>query len=505
MAFHRTTGCLATLIVTMSAAADRTVVRNIQIVSFDQAMPFELQSNRTIIIDDGIITAIKPPSDEDLRAGDMLVDGGGAFALPGFIEVIVGPALTFSDLTRFPLIGVTTVIGDFDATRLRWYARLDREAAIHGPSLAPRSPAVDATESSGAKPWERVWSGHWRTAGEGDRPAELPEPDHRIVAEVLREKSVATARRHGLSDRGAIAVGQRGDLVIVAKHPGDHPETLMEPIEVLIGGRTMRRSALETNRSMIAEADAAIAARPAPGADRWRFLIESSGLRVGELLVTADGRSGEEWWGPPIRQTTTWSWASPAVPPESKPTESSGWELDLVERAEHGFTIAMRVARGSARTVVTARMTAPESRPPQSAEIDATPQAPILDPVSLVLAHRETLVNLLPEGKATVIEVLEPNPEAGSVKFGIRNVVIRRLPTNDPPVPVGPGELLWQIEEEPRKGADPPAHGAISGWVVADATGAVLRASMVAPEGITEYFRSLPQPSSGSAPETKPK
>ena len=510
--------CFAACIVVTSAMADqapertpeRTVVRNIQILSLDPATPLQPLRDHTIIIDDGIITAIKPPNGEDLRAGDMLVDGGGAFAFPGFLHVVPGPALPYSDLTRFPLLGVTTVIGDFDPVRLQWYARLDREAAIHGPGLAQRVPADGSVDAAIDKPWERVWTGHSQT----DAPA---------IAAFLRAKSVEVARRHGLADRGAIAVGQRGDIVIVAKHPAEDPTgfpgSLAEPIEVVIAGKTMRRSALETNRGMIAEADAAIASRPAIAADRVRYLIESSGLRVGELIVAPDGRSGEEWWGPPIRQTTTWSWRPRPVPPEGKPTDWSGWVLDLLQRSEHGFTIEMRAERTAARTLVTARMTAPESGPERRAEIEAIPDAPMLDPVSLLLAQRELLGTAVPEGSAIIIEVLEPIPEAGAVKFGIRRLLIRRLPAGGTPVPlpvpipvpVDSGELLWRIEAEPSPAAQPStttqpasADGAISGWVVTDPSGVVLRASMIAPEGITEYFRSLPQPRSGSAPETKP-
>ncbi len=522
MALHRPLARLICSFAALAVAADgvaqeaterrpaRTVVRNIQILSLDPATPLVPLTGHSIIIEDGVITAIKPPSDEDLRAGDMLVDGGGACVLPGFLEVIAGEALPYSDLIRFPPLGVTTVVGDFDAARLIWYARLDREAAIHGPALAPKSPEHRAPSESLARPWERVWP-----VPQPDDPTRPRVPaDATAIAALLREKSVETARRHGLTDRGTIAIGQRGDLVIIAKHPAGEPDafpaTLLEPIEVVIAGKTMRRSALETTRGMVADADAAIAARPPVGADRLRYLVDSSGLRVGELVVTPDGRSGEEWWGPPIRQTTSWSWEPRSATPGGQPEPWSGWTLRLTQRTEHGFTIEMRAERSAARTAVTARMTAPEAGPERHAEIEAIPDRPILDPVSLVLADREALLPL-EEGKAIVIEVLEPIPEAGAVKFGVRRVLIRRLASSETPVPRAPGELLFRIEDEP------PANGAIAapgdagiesltrGWVVTDPDGTVLRASMLAPEGITEYFRSLPQPSSGSPPESKPR
>ncbi len=454
------------------------MIRNANLVMLAPDAPTAIIAGKTILIEDGRITDIKSPSDEDLRAGDMLVDAGGAWLLPGLIDVVDGGAVPYSEVTRSPLRGATTLAGHFGPKRIAWYARLNAEAAVHAPSL------VDIPAGN-TGPWHSVAV-----------PVETRTPDE--VAKHLIERTRQRAASLGLSDRGAIAVGQRGDLIVVARNPLESPDTLAQPIEVVIGGASMRRSAIETNLKMIAEADAAIASQPAPGPSEQLFLVESGGLRVGRLVVAGNGMRGVDWWGPPVDQSTTWAMAT-------KAEASRQWAVQLTHVVQHGFTIEMHVDRMDRETSATAQITAPERLPLKATTLAATPEQPLLDPVSLVLRMRER-VAALEEGTHLDVEVIEPVPERGSVKVGVRVLRLARVGATSVPVPVDAGERVLRVES--RAGADPssnaePSEQAIAGWIVVDGSGQPIRASLVAPEGITEYFLSLPQPSPPSEPQVK--
>lgn len=460
------------------ATAGRTVVRNANVVMLAPDAPTAIVSGKTILIDDGSITAIKIPSDEDLRAGDMLVDAGGAWLVPGLIDVVGGGAVPYSEVTRSPMRGVTTLAGHFGPKRIAWYAKLNVEAAIHAPSLVD-IPAGDQG------PWPSMTV-----------PPEARTPD--AVARHLIARTRERAASLGLTDRGAIAIGQRGDLIVVGKNPLEYPDTLAQPIEVVIGGSSMRRSAIETNLKMIAEADAAIAAQPAPGPAEQLYLVESGGLRVGRLVVARDGLRAVDWWGPPVDQTTTWSMTRSAE-------GSSQWAVQLTQVVQHGFTIEMRLNRQQHETTASAQITAPEKLPLNETTLAATPAEPLLDPVSLVLRMRERIA-ALEEGTHLDVEVIEPVPEQGKVKVGVRVLRLARIGASSVPVPVEAGERVLRIES--RTGVDSasaavPSEQAVAGWIVIDGSGQPLRASLVAPEGITEYFLSLPQPSPPSEPQVK--
>jgi hypothetical protein len=478
----------------------RMVVRNATIIAFDEAGGSTTHPERALVIEGGLIVAIKSYEEDDLRPGDGLVDARGMWVMAGLIASAEVAPERYSEIARLPLRGVTTLAAPFGPTRLRWFDRVAKTASLPLPSLVDC--AVEKRPSRAHIP------------SLGDQPT---------ATEIVRHlvgRTRGEAKRLGLNDRGDVSIGLRGDLLILDKDPRVSPQSVEEPIEMLVGGVVLRQSGLQTHRAMTAEADQAMASRPVSPAGHRRFEIESSGLRLGHLTLSRNSDAGVEWWGPPLQQTTTWQWkngdaAAREEPSAPKPgvsksaDKSSAWSLSLTQEVSNGFRIAIAIERGESSTTARAQLVSPEVLPATETTIEALPVEPLLDPISLASRRGEALLRLK-TGESVEFEVIEPVPTSGTVKVGVRTIRFTRLAQLACPVPVYGDKLPFTIESlhpvgdgrstpeaaSGRPGAD------VMGWVITDPTGQPVRASLVAPEGVTEYFVSLPQPDPNPRPET---
>ena len=463
------------------APGQRTVLRNATLVPLDPANPSSVHPNRAIIIEGGKIVDIKSYADDDLRSGDVLVDAEGRWVLPGLLEVVDPPPERYAALARGPLRGVTTVAARFGATRQHWLERIAVTASIPLPSLADMQ--VPELRS---QPRSRLGAN--------------PSADE--AAKYLIARTSLEADRLRLSDRGRIAVGQRADLILLDQDPFRDPASVERPIEVLIGGVPLRRAALDTHRKMIDEADRAIASWPHLTGNDYTFEIESSGLRLGRLQVGRDALKATETWGPPLEQSTSWE----LVP---TPSQAGHWSFHLTESAVHGHRITINMDRTATDLRARAQVVGPEETPAVEATIDGTPDEPLTDPMSLFLRQRHR-VSTLQVGGVVDVDVVEPVPALGKVKVGLRVLRCTRLSNADGPLPVGIAERLFRMDAAPNRSAFDNAgpEGGQSkpvdtlGWVITDPDGLPIRAALVADEGITEYFLSLPQPGRSSEPQS---
>ncbi len=451
----------------VSQPTSRTVIRNATLVPLEADALTATQPGQTVIVEDGLITKIFPSTQDDgLKAGDVLVDAKNHWVLPGCIEVVDGPPPTYAECARRPLRGVTTLIGRFGPTRRSWFRVIDRTASLHVPDLldTPTEP----------------------TQGVPNSPSE-PASARGRGAETLRSRTGDMAKRFGLADRGRIAIGARGDLVIVSSDPFDDPTAVETPTEMLIAGAPMRTAALETHRNMIREADEALdhhaaQAKAQPGNQGGapataRFAIESSGLRVGRLVVATDAHRGEEFWGRPIDRTSTWTHTV---------TGPDAWRLTWEEAHHDGTIIDLRLHRAGDQVAAEAEVRN-GTDPRVSTVVPARADHPLLDPVSFALLARPRLLPLN-EGDALPLDVVEPVQSGGAIKVGIRTVRVVRTTAEKSMVPVDPGERVFRLEY---------SEGTVWAWLVTDDDARPVRASLLAPAGVTEYLleRELrPQP-----------
>ncbi len=431
----------------------RTIVRNATLALLAEDQPTSTLANRTIVIQDGLITAILTNEDDGLKAGDLLVDAGGAWVLPGFVEGSTALMASYSECTRFPLRGVTTIVGRFGERRRRWFRHIESTAAFQLPDLkelpevlSPLSPSPPAATR-----------------------------DARAVQ--LRERTLGSAKRFGLLDRGRIAIGARGDLMIVTADPFEDLAGVEAPKEVFVGGVPMRIAELETARKMFAEADAELAGLPAPTPDRQVYLIESSGLRVGRLSLTADATAGEEFWGPPVRQATSWTISG----------AGSAWLLSMSQVRPHGQTIDMSLEQKDLQIAAKLSVRGVDESS-ESALLEAGAEHPLLDPMSLTLRLRDRIRGLK-NGERIELDVVEPVPMPGAIKVGIRTIRVVAVDAVEAEVPTDAGERVFRIESP---------DGGIIAWVVTDEAANPIRGSLPAPEGVTEY---LGVPKAASSPQ----
>ena len=104
--------------------------------------------DQTILIDDGVIRAVGPPSSIDIPAGTRRVDGRGKFAIPGLWDAHVHFMNT--GVTALPLFvanGVTSVRemgGYIDSTRA-WQARMNAGTLV-GPRIFTPGPILESPQ-----------------------------------------------------------------------------------------------------------------------------------------------------------------------------------------------------------------------------------------------------------------------------------------------------------------------------------------------------------------------
>ncbi|MBL9119726.1 MAG: amidohydrolase family protein [Phycisphaerae bacterium] len=476
------TACLwCSSVVLGQTPGQRTVLRNATLVPLAPASPSSVLPNQAIIIESGKIVDIKSYVEDDLRAGDVLVDAEGRWVLAGFIEAVDPTPERYAALARGPLRGVTTIAARFGAIRKLWLERIAVTASIPLPSLA----------DIGDRELRMVVA-----------PVPGPHAPADEVAEYLIARTSQAADRLGLADRGRIAVGQRADFIILDRDPFVDPASVERPMEAIIGGVPMRRAALETHRNMIADADRAIASWPPATATDYIYEIESSGLRLGQLVIGRDAMKATETWGPPVEQTTTWELLRTSGHPDQ-------WSFRLTETATHGHRISIDLDRTKTDILARAHVVGPDTVPAAEATIAGTPDEPLSDPISLFLRQRHRL-GVLEAGGFADIDVVEPVPVIGKVKVGLRVLRCTRLSNADGALPFGSNARLFRIDAAPSReafgdagaGNSPPKSTSTLGWVITDQNGLPHRAALVADEGITEYFLSLPQPGRSSEPQS---
>lgn len=454
-------------------APQRLVLRHATVVSWNGDGTPTVANGRSVIVERGVIVDIKESQASDLRPGDVLVDAEGKWVVPGMVLARAEAPDRYGSMTRELLRGVTTVAAPFGARRVDWLRRIAATAALPIPALADVQPVAMGGSSA-----------------QKQRSAEQMAIS---AAAELRRRTLDAARDLGLRDRGDIAVGQRADVLIVDRDPLADVDSVEVPIEVILGGNPIRSIALITHRAMIADADRAIAGHSAASEGLDRYEIESSGLRVGLMDVRRDGSSGADWWGPPIEQVTTWTRASM--------TGGTGWSLDLIEDVAHGFRVSMHLECGAATIFARGQVLRPEELPPAEMTLDATAQAPLLDPISLVRQNWSALSNLA-MGASHELDAVEPVPMLGKVRVGVRRLRVVRQAPDRAAIPPEADQRFFLIEDLSAI-ADDGSGSRVSefGWVITDRSGVALRAAIVASEGVTEYFLSLPQPAIRSEPQ----
>jgi hypothetical protein len=435
----------------------RTVVRNATIVHLERSEEAPLERGRSIVIERGVITAIVARKDEDeLRPGDLLVDAADGFVLPGFIED--APAFdelpgrlppSYATLARRLLAGTTTIAARWQPRRVAWFRTIEATASRRIPDLA----AID--RRSEAAPSDAV----------GRRG-------------MLLARTAGAAERLGLHERGFIRVGMRGDLVVFAADPREASTELDRPTQVVAFGYPLRAAELETGRAMIADADAAIDARPLPAAIEVPVVydIESSGLRVGRLVVDALGRTGEEFWGPPIRETTAFT-----VVVDDAASGANRWRWSATQERsvarDRSETLGIEIASAAGSLRSTARVVGGEL-PPSTASIEATADEPLVDPVSFLLRLRSRMAPLA-VGERLPLTVAEPVPQTTTVLIGVRSLALRRVAPTEAPVPAAADERVFALET---------GEGTPIIWAVLADDGRPRRVSSIAPEGVTEFL-----------------
>jgi imidazolonepropionase-like amidohydrolase len=171
--------------------------------------------HQTVVVHDGVISAIGPVSTTDIPDDARVIDGSGRFLMPGLADMHVHIS-NQDEFLLFIANGVTTVRDMFgDADRLTWRARVER-GDILGPTIYTSGPIID-----GNPPWI-----------EGSTVVQTAEEAEQVVAEekaagydfvkvydVLSADAyaaiVAAAAKHGMPVVGHVpdAVGLSGVLV----------------------------------------------------------------------------------------------------------------------------------------------------------------------------------------------------------------------------------------------------------------------------------------------------
>jgi hypothetical protein len=470
--------------------ADRTVVRNARLVPLREQDAAPDSSPLTVIIEDGVISAVRPGVPDDLRAGDVLVEAGGRWVMPGRIEPFEGDSV--AALGRLPLRGVTTVVGPFSATELRWLQFVAPRSAFDVPDLVARP----APARPGPPPAQ-------------DSPLELRRG-------WLRSITTDVAAAAGLADRGSIAVGQRGDLLVLADDPLRLFATVDAPWQVVLNGKALRIGELAGAREFQAEVAAEVASWPPPVPAAIVFEIESAGLPVGRLELGPGPHTSDERWASPVgERTRSVVWFGPerepldvngplepplerSPPPGPAPLwtgsvrfESTGGPASTLEMTAEPPAWHRGFPWG--RTVARARAAVGNGRS-EDAWFLAPVAAPILNPMLGGAMWSGRLTALAP-GEALTFLGLEPTTVPSGIRVGTRRLSIRRLGEGEGPLPTMPGDRLFRLESE---------LGSPLGWLTIDGEGQPRRAALLAPEGITEYRRVAADPNRNPTPASLP-
>ena len=432
----------------------RTVVQDATLVALEGEDPSVLKPHMSIVIEGGLITQIAPANEIELREGDVAVWAKEGFVLAGLLEAIPGRMPSYAELARRPLRSVTTVATQCDEASLEWLRRVAANSPFALPSVA-RAPAGLAVRS--LEPETSIDTRSKRAAW-------------------IRERTAGIALDAGLTDRGVLKVGARGDLLLLRNDPLSDLAACFRPEQVVIGGKPVRIAEIDANRDLIGRADLARTRWPAPSEGTRSFDIEAGGLLVGRLDVARDGQSGVERWAPPVDQRNTWSSHGPA----------DAWTLQMEQVSGRGEGFRSTVTRQAKATAVKVEPV-PENpkTPPSETTLDAAVDLVLLDPICLLLQYRSA-VAALGVGERLQVETLELVPGPNSVQAGISTLRIERVAPIDSPLPIQQGSRALRLVA---------TGGSVIGWVEVDAGGEPLRAALSAPEGITEYRSTPLQPS----------
>jgi hypothetical protein len=448
--------------------SSRLLIRDATLLAVESDGSESARPHVTIVIERGVITAIVPASEIALLEGDVPVDARGAYVLPGLIEITGDRTLTCALAVRRTFRGVTTLVAPLSEIERSWMQRVAHDTAFRLPDLLAAPP-----QAAASVPLPQT----------GPDPAD----SRRSRIRWLFERTAGDAARAGLHDRGRLAVGQRGDCVLLRGDPREDLAVVERPEQVVLNGRPLRIAELEVGRSMVERADAAVASFRREAADvssASAFLIESGGLRVGHLTLGADARSGDERWAPPVNQRTTWT----------RTGGSSDWSLELRQQI-NGADVEAHVRRVDATLRARIRVrpiekpagpvTAAPADPPWVEDTIPVPaDGPVLDPMS-ALGSERTRLAALALGAALTLDLAELNVGPEAVQVGVRTLRLVRVAAADCPMPVGRGEFVLRLET---------ASGHELGWAELTTAGEPLRAALFAPEGITEYLPEDPQP-----------
>jgi len=443
---------LALITLSAQAAPPRIVVRDVTLLLLNSDAPTAMKPHMTLIIERGVITEIRASTPDDLAQGDVPVDIRDGFVVAGLIESAPGPDASYDACARRTVRGVTTLFGTWTEAERRWLRRISETSVFALPDVQPAPTSLNADEAP--------------------RVPSTPRTDAGERARRLRALTSEAAERAGLPDRGRIEVGQRADLLILAKNPLEDFDAIYAPTQMLLAGRPARIAELAANRSMQERASDAIEGFGPPTDGRRSYAIESGGLRVGRLDIKPGGTTGLERWGPPIDQRTTWQ--------IDGPTES--WGLALEEVRSSGPVFSIRVRRQGGGLLATVR-TNEEGAQPTETVIPSPADGPLLDPIALAIAHRSQMAQLT-TGKELRLDLSEIAWPNGSLVLGIRTLVITAVAPAECPMPAPSDARTFLIADQ---------NGGVKGWLATDVHGEPIRAALVAPEGVTEYLAGSKQ------------
>ncbi len=130
--------------VSTTPAPDAIAIVGVTVIDPSSSQPSA--TDQTILVADGVIRAVGPPSSIDIPAGARRVDGRGKFAIPGLWDAHVHFMNT--GVTALPLLvanGITSVRemgGYIDSTRA-WQARM-KAGTLVGPRIVTPGPILES-------------------------------------------------------------------------------------------------------------------------------------------------------------------------------------------------------------------------------------------------------------------------------------------------------------------------------------------------------------------------
>lgn len=181
--------------------------KNVHVVPMDQERVLPLRS-QSIVVSDGVITAVDDAATLPVPRGARVVDGRGRFVLPGLVDMhahLQAGSGTMDDaagrqLALFVAYGVTTVrilAGPPSSLALRDSTAKGR---IVGPRIVPFSPSINGNSLRSANSADSMIAAFKAAGFEGLKT-------HGGFDATTYDSVVAAARRHGLKLSGHVTPG----------------------------------------------------------------------------------------------------------------------------------------------------------------------------------------------------------------------------------------------------------------------------------------------------------